>query len=122
MWVIGDDGTVLKSPQLTAERQWCRMVCVYLIFHFPSHLAELWWCPAVMRMIRNDAWRLIEAPMVPGRHPTCITGIGLSVCVVVPYSSYVCYCAARRKTTVSGGAVADPPLLEHYQGLHQSLA
>ncbi|KAK9085825.1 hypothetical protein Sjap_026236 [Stephania japonica] len=74
MWVIGDDGTVLKSPQLTAERQWCRMVCVYLIFRFPLHLAELWWCPALMRMIGDDAWRLTEAPMVPGRRPTRITG------------------------------------------------
>ncbi|KAK9085828.1 hypothetical protein Sjap_026239 [Stephania japonica] len=97
MWVIGDDGTVLKSPQLTAKRQWCRMVCVYLDFSFPSHLAELWWCPAVMRMIGDDAWRLTGAPMVPGRLPTRITGIGLSVCVVVPYSSYVCCCAACRK-------------------------
>ncbi|KAK9130793.1 hypothetical protein Sjap_011280 [Stephania japonica] len=74
MWVIGDDGIVLKSPQRTAERQWCRMVCVYLVFRFPSHLAELWWCPTVMRMIGDDAWRLTEAPMVPGRRPTRITG------------------------------------------------
>ncbi|KAK9110477.1 hypothetical protein Sjap_018537 [Stephania japonica] len=71
--------------------------------------AKLWWCPAVMRLIEDDTQRLTGAPMVIGRLPTRGTGIGLSVGVVVQYSSYVYCCAASQKTTLFGGAATGPP-------------